>query len=112
MRSFVTTTRTSVSYGDGCPGLGDCWIRVSTVASRHTGSSNLPSRVIETEESTTARALCALGSARPVAVAPSKKRIDAPQARLCGSQAIEPRALRDGPCTVQKWVADAANRYC
>jgi len=73
MRSFVTTTRTSVSYGDGCPGLGDCWTRVSTVASRHTGSSNLPSRVIETEESTTARALEPLVPATPVEAGPKAR---------------------------------------
>src|SRR5882762_1901380 len=57
MRSFVTTTRTSVSSGVGSPGLGDCWTSFSTGASRHTGSFNFPSRVIEAEESTTALAL-------------------------------------------------------
>src|ERR1700730_13168594 len=88
MRSFVTTTRTSVSYGVGSPGLGDCWTSFNTGASRHTDSSNLPSRVIEAEESTTALALGASVPATLIEVAP-KKRIAASQAHFCLLHTIE-----------------------
>src|ERR1700682_752527 len=88
MRSFVTTTRTSVSYAVGSPGLGDCWTSLSTGASCHTGSSNLPSRVIEAEESTTAVALGSLVPATLVEVAP-KKRSEASQAHFCLLRIIE-----------------------
>src|SRR5260221_11192800 len=82
MRSFVTTTRTSVSSGVGSPGLGDCWTSFSTGALRHTGSFNLPSRVIEAEESTTALSFRSFASATQVEVA-HKKTSDARQTYFC-----------------------------
>src|SRR5882757_3360076 len=88
MRSFVTTTRTSVSCGVDSPGLGDCCTSFSTGASRHTDSSNLPSRVIEAEESTTAVAFGSFVPATLVEVAP-RKRSDASQAHFCLLQTIE-----------------------
>src|SRR6266699_892029 len=76
MRSRVTTTRTSVSYGVVSPGFGDCCVSFSTGASRHTGSSNRPSSTIEAEGRTTASTLgpsLARASANPVVASAMQK---------------------------------------
>src|SRR5712692_8903962 len=76
MRSRVTTTRTSVSYGVGSPGFGDCCVSFNTGASRHTGSSSRPSSTIEAEGRTTASTLgpsLARASANPVAARTMQK---------------------------------------
>src|SRR5260221_13254012 len=98
MRSFVTTTRTSVSIGVGSPGLGDCWTSFSTGASRHTGSFNFPSRVIEAEESTTALSLRSFVPAKLLEVT-QIRRSEASQAHFFVSQ-------RMGAVCVVCWSTD------